>query len=198
MRELLKLSLVLVIICFGAALSLAYVFNLTKEPIAYQQHLKKIRAINAVFPAHADAPGLTMVDIPLCEKEQQCRQFYLIKNNDQVLGTAFELTAGGYGGTISLMVGVDKQQDITGIKIINHAETPGLGANITKETFYTQFSKKNLADTTWKLKKNGGDIDQVSGATISSTAVMKAVYDGLVFYRGNKEKILSARPNKEG
>jgi electron transport complex protein RnfG len=194
MRELFRLTIVLTIICCGAALSLAYVYNLTKEPIAYQQRLKKIRAINAVFPEYEDAPGLQMVDIPYCKDEEAgelCRQFYLVKNNDLPLGTAFEVSASGYGGKIDIMIGIVSESTISGIKIINHSETPGLGANITKQDFYKNFTGKTLINTNWSLKKNDGDVDQVSGATISSTAVMEAVHDGLIFFSEHKDKILT-------
>ena len=194
MRELFRLTIVLTIICCGAALSLAYVYNLTKEPIAYQQRLKKIRAINAVFPEYEDAPGLQMVDIPYCKDEEAgelCRQFYLVKNNDLPLGTAFEVSAAGYGGKIDIMIGIVSESTSSGIKIINHSETPGLGANITKQDFYNNFTGKNLINTNWSLKKNDGDVDQVSGATISSTAVMEAVHDGLIFFSEHKDKILT-------
>jgi len=193
MRELFRLTIVLTIICCGAALSLAYVYNLTKEPIAYQQRLKKIKAINAVFPEYEGAPGLQMVDIPYCKDEEVgdlCRQFYLIKNNDLTLGTAFEVSASGYGGKIDIMIGVVSESTISGIKIINHSETPGLGANITKQDFYKNFTGKNLINTNWSLKKNGGDVDQVSGATISSTTIMDAVHDGLIYFSEHKDKIL--------
>jgi len=195
MRELLKLSLTLTIICCGAALSLAYVYNLTKEPIAYQQRLKKIRAINAVFPELEDAPGLQMVDFPLCEQngdEADCRRFYLIKNNGSTLGTAFEVLASGYGGRIAIMVGISRSDVISGIKVIRHSETPGLGANISKQAYSKNFTGKNMINTRWKLKKNGGDIDQISGATISSEAVMKAVHDGLHFFSRNRDNIMKA------
>ncbi len=193
MRELCRLAIVLTIICCGAALSLAYVYNLTKGPIAYQQRLKKIRAVNAVFPQHEGTQGVQMVDSLYCDDESgtaSCRQFYFIKQDREVLGTAFEVATSGYGGTIEIMVGVSGEAAISGIKIINHSETPGLGANITKEQFYQQFTVKNLTDTKWDLRKDGGDIDQVSGATISSIAVMQAVHEGLVFFSDHEDGIM--------
>ncbi|MCP4716745.1 MAG: FMN-binding protein, partial [Deltaproteobacteria bacterium] len=89
-----------------------------------------------------------------------------------------------------IMAGVDNQLSVTGIKIISHSETPGLGANITSDDFCRQFSGKDLTDSHWKLKQNGGTVDQISGATISTRAVTKAVHTGLTFYAENKEKIL--------
>lgn len=194
MRELLKLSIVLTIICCCAALSLAYVYNLTKDPIAYQQQLKKTKAINDVFPEYGDVSKFDVSAFTLCvngNDDSSCRKYYRIKKNDVLLGTAFEIIASGYGGEINIMVGVGIESKVTGIKIIRHSETPGLGANIIKEKFYSQFRGKNI-NTGWNLKKKGGDIDQVSGATISSAAVMKAVHDGALLYRTHKEEILNA------
>ncbi len=195
MRELCKLAIVLTVICCGAALSLAYVYNLTKEPIAYQQRLKKIKAINSVFPGHESSSEPDTVEMSAGKNkkgEDITRKFYVIKKDETVSGVAFEIAASGYGGNIKIMVGVAKDAIITGIKIIGHTETPGLGANVTKESFYQQFKGKDLNDTNWDLKKNGGDVDQVSGATISSTAVMKAVHDGLNFFSEHKEQILAS------
>lgn len=195
MRELLKLCVVLTIICCCAALSLAYVYELTREPIAYQKRQKKIRAINAVFPQFEDAPGLEIVRVPVCDEDLavdgECKTFFNIKNNQTVLGIAFEVsTVSGYGGDIHLMLGVLPGGAISGVKIIEHHETPGLGAKITNEEFYQQFSGKSLEETTWKLSRNSGDIDQVSGATISSTAVLNAVHSGLNVYHEQKEAIM--------
>ena len=196
MRELCKLAIILTIICCGAALSLAYVYNLTKEPIAYQQSLKKIKAINSVFPGHESSSEPDTVEMTVGKNkkgEDIKRKFYVIKKEESVSGVAFEIAASGYGGNIRIMVGVAQDETITGIKIIGHTETPGLGANITKETFYLQFKGKDLKETNWDLKKNGGDVDQLSGATISSTAVMKAVHDGLNFFSEHKEEILAGK-----
>jgi Na+-translocating ferredoxin:NAD+ oxidoreductase subunit G len=194
MRELLKLSIVLTIICCCAALSLAYVYNITKAPIAYQQQLKKTKAINDVFPEHGDPSEFDVSAYTFSgygDDNSFCRKYYRIKKNDVLLGTAFEIIASGYGGDINIMVGVGIESKVTGIKIIRHSETPGLGANIIEEKFYNQFRNKNI-NTGWNLKKKGGDIDQVSGATISSVAVMNAVYDGALLYCTHKKEILNA------
>lgn len=194
MRELIKLTGILTLICCCASLALALVYGYTREPIAYQQKLKKIRAVNAVLPQFEDAPGLRMVDAPLCEDEtaqQACRRFYLIRNDSEVLGTAFEVTASGYGGPVSIMVGVAGARDLSGIAIISHGETPGLGANITRESFLSQFAALDPDTTRWQLRKKGGDIDQVSGATISSTAVVNAVHEGLTFYVQHRDEIVA-------
>ncbi len=183
MRELIKLSAVLIIICCGASLSLALVYRVTKEPIAYQQHLKKIRAVNAVFPQFEDSPGITARDTSVCDDAADaCRQVYILTGDADALGTAFEVSSSGYGGEVDIMIGVNPDKTISGVSIVSHSETPGLGANITRESFTSQFAGKRLSGTGLTLTKDGGEIDQVSGATISSAAVVDAVRGGLRFY----------------
>ncbi|MCP4715117.1 MAG: RnfABCDGE type electron transport complex subunit G, partial [Deltaproteobacteria bacterium] len=150
MRELFKLSLILAIICCGAALSLAYVYNLTKEPIAEQKRLKKKRAIQAVFPNLQQTSAPESINVPIGSNnkgEEQFRPHYILKIDESVSGVAFEVETPGYGGPIAIMAGVDNQLSVTGIKIISHSETPGLGANITSDDFCRQFSGKDLTDS---------------------------------------------------
>ena len=112
--------------------------------------------------------------------------------NGKFVGAAFKVvTKEGYAGTIEIMLGINGKDDsVNGIEILSMGETPGLGAKITQKWFKDQYKKRNLKNTNWKVKKDGGDIDQISGATISPRAVTKAVYNGLKFYVKNKDKIV--------
>ena len=78
---------------------------------------------------------------------------------------------------------------ITGVQILNHTETPGLGAKITEEKFIHQFNSKNLSNTNWALKKDGGELDQITGATISPRAVVRAICLGLESFRDYRDEI---------
>ena len=190
MKELFKLTIVLTIICALAATALAFVYTITKEPIAYQQRLKKLKAIKAVQPDYDNEPDKQFVDIKTGAGD--LTRFYITTKGDTLTGTVFMVSAVGYGGTIDLMVGLNPEGSITGVQVLRHTETPGLGAKITEEKFLKQFTAKNLPDTNWALKKEGGDIDQISGATISPQAVVKALNGGLTLFTDNKDKILGA------
>ena len=190
MKELFKLTIILTIICALAATALAFVYTITKEPIAYQQRLKKLKAIKAVQPDYDNEPDKQFVDIKTGEGD--LTRFYITTKGDTPTGTVFMVSAVGYGGTIDLMVGLNPEGSITGVQVLRHTETPGLGAKITEEKFLKQFIAKNLPDTNWSLKKEGGDIDQISGATISPQAVVKALNGGLTLFTDNKDKILEA------
>jgi electron transport complex protein RnfG len=195
MKELLKLSTILTVICFGAALALGCVYELTKEPIARQQQLKKQRAIAAVFPDLPLGKGIEGSAARLCDDDSPapCREYFRLVSKELVSGIALETVAAGYGGPIDLMVGLLPDGTLSGITIINHTETPGLGANITKESFCGQFTRCVPAEGGPQLKKNGGTIDHVTGATISSAAVLQAVQEQVVFFKANRSRIMSAQ-----
>ena len=190
MKELFKLTIVLTIICSLAATALALVYTITKEPIAFQQRLKKLKAIKAVQPDYDNEPDQDFVDLKIDESSDALTRFYKTKKGETPTGVVFMVSAVGYGGTIDLMVGLNPEGTITGVQVLRHTETPGLGAKITEDKFLHQFTAKNVQNTNWTLKKEGGDIDQVSGATISPQAVVKALSEGLVFFSENKDKIL--------
>lgn len=195
MKELFKLTVVLTIICSLAATALALVYTVTKEPIAHQQRLKKLKAIKAVQPDYDNEPDQDFIDLKTDESaagDEGLTRFYITKKGDTPTGVVFMASAVGYGGLIDLMVGVNPEGTITGVQVLRHTETPGLGAKITEETFIQQFPERNLQNTNWALKKEGGDIDQISGATISPQAVVKALNQGLTFFSDNQDKILGA------
>ena len=90
------------------------------------------------------------------------------------------------------MVGLLPGGAIHGIEVLSHLETPGLGAKIREAKFKDRFKKRNLSNTKWAVKKDAGDIDGITGATISSRAVIKAIKDGLAFYGDHEAAILAS------
>lgn len=193
MRELFKLTVVLTVICSLAATALALVYTITKEPIAYQQRLKMLRAIGAVQPDYDNEPDQEFVDItgsmPTGGSGAPAR-FYITKKGTTATGVVVVVSGVGYGGTIDVMLGLNPEGTITGIEVLRHSETPGLGAKITEEKFLQQFPSKNIKNTKWSLKKSGGDIDQISGATISPQAVVTAIQSGLTLFSDRRNEIL--------
>jgi Na+-translocating ferredoxin:NAD+ oxidoreductase subunit G len=160
MKELLKLSTILGIICCAAALALGCVYELTKEPIARQQQLKKQRAVAAVFPNLPLGNGVEGTAMQLCDDHSaaSCRGIFLITAGERICGIGLETLAFGYGGPIDLMIGLLPDGSLSAISIISHSETPGLGANITQESFNAQFSGLSGDATTWDFKKTAGNL----------------------------------------
>jgi electron transport complex protein RnfG len=181
-----KLIIVLTIICVVSAVCLAFVYKITKEPIAKQKRMEMIKAIRAVLPE-------TTVNDPLKDKITiKDKDIYIGKDkNGKITGVAFKVFSNGFGGTIEIMLGIRANDNsVNGIQILTMSETPGLGAKIEEKWFKDQFKNKNLKNTVWKVKKDGGDIDQITGATISPRAVTKAIYNGLKFFEKNKKLLL--------
>ncbi len=126
------------------------------------------------------------------------RKVYRALRGGQVTGVAFETTGNGYGGEIRVIMGVDSDGKIMGVRVVKHAETPGLGDKIevAKSDWITRFAGKFLGDPPedkWAVKKDGGPFDQFAGATITPRGTVNAIRDGLKFFAAHKTEMLEVR-----
>ncbi len=181
-----KMVAVLTIVCCVAALALSQVYNVTKEPIAEAEKSEQLKAVEAVLPPYTNDP---LKEVEKHKYQGTEYEFYVGKKDGKVVGRAVKVkTDAGYSGTIETMLGIAPDSKITGIYILKHAETPGLGAKIVEKSFTDQFVGKSLAKFKISVKKDGGDIDQITGATISPRAVCLAVRHGLLAHKAIYEK----------
>ena len=154
-----NMALSLTIISMVAAGALAGVYMLTLENIEAQKKAKQEAAKLAVLAGHED-------------------------------GTAIETSVDGFGGTIRLMVGFDAEGNILGYEILEHQETPGLGSHI--EHWFKNADKPNQniigrkADGKFAVSKDGGDVDAITAATISSRAFLKAINQAYAEFKGGE------------
>ena len=112
--------------------------------------------------------------------------------SEELWAVAFEVTGKGYGGDIGVIVGIDvAAEKLLGIGITAHKETPGLGARIREQGFRSGFAGLGLSGAV-TVKSEGGAVDAISGATISSRGVCEAVTEAFEFYGENKEEILAS------
>lgn len=195
MTSMLRLVLVLTLVAAGAGLVLSLVEALTRAPIAEQRRQETLRALKAVLPPADNAVDTDAVELVAGRDKrgrQLLRTFYRGRQAQQLTGIAFQVTApDGYSGEIAVMVGVDPQGTVVGIEILRHAETPGLGDKIEDAWFKELFAGKNLDNADWRVKKDGGGFDQITGATISPRAVVGAVREGLEFFREHRQDIVA-------
>ena len=98
---------------------------------------------------------------------------YMIYSDEAEIGFAFLAMGKGYGGNIDILVGLENETTVKGITIVSHLESPGLGARITESVFTDQFTGLNIDDVV--LKRDGGQIDAITGASISSESVVDAI-----------------------
>ena len=114
-----------------------------------------------------------------------------------VSGVAFETVGQGYGGAIRVLLGVDKDGRILGARVLAHTETPGLGDKIEvdRDDWILDFDGKSLGEPPperWAVKKDGGDFDQFSGATITPRAVVKSVKQGLELFAAHRDALTAS------
>ena len=168
--EIIRVGLILFAITAVAALILAGVNKVTAPVIEEQRAQKKQEAMQKVLPEASEFKKLEC-EIPegLCVTE--------IYESDA--GFVVMASPKGYGGEISMVVGVDKNLTVTGISIISQSETAGLGAKCVDEEWQKQFVGKTENVEVTKNGANGNQIDAISSATITSKAVTKGVNDSI-------------------
>lgn len=171
----LNLVITLAVITLVGSLALGYVFQWTKEPIAKAQMEKQLRAIEAVVKGYDNNPVTEKFKVATPDGSDSL-EFFPAKKGGQLIGIAVKTKSSkGYAGNIWLMIGFNMQGEIQRAVVIEHKETPGLGSKMTGAKFLDQFLNKNPASTNLKVKKDGGSIDAITGATISSRAFSEAV-----------------------
>jgi electron transport complex protein RnfG len=175
--------LVLLVITSVSGLSLGYINEWTKGPKEAARLERKLKAIKSVLPEITNNPADEMVMFPISGTSDSL-ECYIGKNNDQTVGYAIStFSKKGFSGLIRIMVGFDESGVIHNIAVLEQKETPGLGTKIKDSKFKDQFKSQNPESYDLKVKKDGGDVDAITGATITSRAFGEAAlkaYDALM------------------
>ena len=169
-----------------AALALGGVYTVTKEPIALAKKKKLEAAIKTVLP---NFDTLQMEKIALGDGEDSLI-FYTASKDKKIIGTAVKTyTMDGFSGKIELMVGFLEDGTINNTAVVSHKETPGLGdkMDVKKDKFPLQFMGKNPANFKLEVTKDGGDVDAITAATISSRAFCDAVDRAYIAFKKEKK-----------
>lgn len=168
MKEILKLGGILFLITAVCTGLVAFANEITKAPIAAKEMEIKEDAMKKVMP-EAD-------DFEEMQKSQEIEEAYLAIKGGQAIGYAVSVAPKGYGGPINMMVGITKDGVVEGVEVLSHAETPGLGDNVTAPEFTNQFKDKTLAINIIKGGSAAEDeISAITGATITSESVTHGV-----------------------
>ena len=177
MRELIKMVVVLAVICTSSGVVLSYVNQTTEEPREYS-YIKFVQepSMKAVLSDYDNDPIKERIKLAVGEDEEGNPVELVVfpaKKGGETQAIAYSAAAKGYNDLIEVMIGVNPDGTLTGISIMTHTETPGLGARIVEPEFTDQFAGLDL-DTT-KLAADGGKVDTLSGATFSTVGVIAAV-----------------------
>ncbi|UCG13145.1 MAG: RnfABCDGE type electron transport complex subunit G [Deltaproteobacteria bacterium] len=181
MRDLIKMVVVLAVICTTSGVVLSYVNTATEAPREYQ-YIKFVQepSMKAVLSDYDNDPIKERIKLVVGENEEGNpieTVVFPAKKGGKTHAVAYSATAKGYHDLIEVMVGVDPDGTLTGISIMTHTETPGLGARIEEPEFTDQF--QGLDVDTAKLSDEGGQVDALSGATFSTAGVIAAVGSAL-------------------
>lgn len=164
MREIIRLGLILLVITSLAALILGGVNSMTAGIIEERALEESLEAIEAFFPESDDAGVL---DSSAILEYDLIEEVYEVRQDGEVIGYTFKTAPNGYDGPIEVLTGISVDGEITGIEILSQTETPGLGDRITTDDFKNQFAGLS-ADSDL-------EVDTLSGATVSSNAVINGV-----------------------
>jgi electron transport complex protein RnfG len=170
----------------------------TKDAIAERLKEDLLESLNQVVPAKMYDNDLLQEPLVMRADDTSQKEITIYRGTMQseVSALAWEISEQGYAGEIRLIMGVGTEGQILGVRVISHAETPGLGDKIEPEKDdwildFNGLSLGNPAIPSWKVKKDGGQFDAFSGATITPRAVVKAIKNGLQFFQQNREQLLS-------
>lgn len=183
MKKMLKLSLSLFAVCLAAALALSFANQATKAKIQSNAQQKQQQMLLYLFPEcdtfeNMDASALRKAAQHSGVDETMIQEAFWAKSQTDVQGCVLQCQTKGFGGEIVFFAGFDTQGNTVGVRVLSHAETPGLGAKAAQDAFLQQFLQDPAAPS-YTLVKNSASspsmIVAVSAATISSQAITDGV-----------------------
>lgn len=181
-------------------------FKNTADIIADNDRRAMLRTLNQILPAEQYDNNL-IDDTIMLEADGKLGQTqesmaYLAKKDNAITSVIFSVNASdGYNGEIRLLIGINADSTLAGVRVVKHNETPGLGdvMEVKRSNWIYSFDGKSLeqpALSDWKVKRDGGVFDQFTGATITPRAVVKAVKQCLLYFESHKKTILKTTAEK--
>ena len=195
-------SVVLAIFALVTALILATTNDLTYERIAQSEREAAQRALLEIIPLERHDNDM-LVDVqPVPEQYwatlglKKGGNIHIARDQGQPVAAIIPaVTPDGYSGAIAMIIGVNFNGSIAGVRVVEHRETPGLGdkVDLKKSDWILSFNGKSLVNPQaddWKVKKEGGEFDQFTGATITPRAVISQVLKTLQYFNDDRERLL--------
>jgi Na+-translocating ferredoxin:NAD+ oxidoreductase subunit G len=171
---LLNMTLTLMIVTFVASTALGYIYELTKEPIARARLEKKTNALKKVLPDFDNDPIGDMFKIAADEGYDSLEVYPAWRDGMMVGSAVRSYSKKGFSGNVWVMVGFNADGTIHNTEVLEHKETPGLGTKMSDPAFKNQFKGVDPTNYNLKVDKDGGNIDGITAATISSRAFSDA------------------------
>ena len=202
-----KNSQILAIFAIVCTAIVSLVNELTKDEIKAQEQLQLLNTLHSIIEPSRynnditqDCVNLSSPLIGNSTNDKKMQTAYIARQDNQAIAIAMTSTApDGYNGNIELIIAINMDGSVSGVRVLKHQETPGLGdeVELRKSNWITTFTGKKLfseKDNRWAVTKDNGIFDQFTGATITPRAVVKAVKKTLLYFKDNKDSLLT-RPN---
>ena len=208
-------SIVLALFALVTSLILATTNELTYERIEQSELEAAQRALLEIIPLERHDNDMLMDVQPVPEQYwatlglKKGGNIHIARDQGQPVAAIIPaVTPDGYSGAISMIIGINFNGSIAGVRVVEHRETPGLGdkVDLKKSDWILSFNGKSLVNpqaSGWKVKKEGGDYDQFTGATITPRAVVSQVLKTLQYFEDDRERLLqiaaanAARENEQ-
>ncbi|WP_438971314.1 electron transport complex subunit RsxG [Methylophaga sp.] len=206
-KHILRVGMLLGLFAIVATTMVAFTEENTRGQIKENERQALLEAISALIP-HDEYDNAILSDtllLPATKSlgtESQTRVFRARMEDEPVAAVFTVVAPDGYSGKIKMLVGIYHDGSLAGVRVINHKETPGLGDKIDEKRsdWILQFeglSLENPISAKWKVKKDGGEFDQFTGATITPRAVVSAVKRSLQYFRAHRDELFAATEDKK-
>ena len=206
LRHMFTTSLTLAAFALVGTVLLALTDLATEKRIAENEYQALLDSLQALVPATLFDNDIVADRIEVTSKEwlgsDQPVSVYRARQADKTTAVVITpIAPDGYNGNINLLVGIRMDGMLLGVRVIRHRETPGLGDGIEEERspWIFQFNDKSLTApqaNSWRVKKDGGDFDQLTGATITPRAIVKAVHRSLQYFAEHKQTLIATPPKQ--
>ena len=203
-KNALRTAAIMLAFAFIGTLLLASVFDVTRAPIEASEKAARLSLFKEILPAENYDNDLLASQVTIAPNALLGNRLPSIANvakqQQQTAGVILEAIAhDGYSGDIKLLIAIRADGSISGVRVLAHKETPGLGdyIDIAHGNWIKLFDNESLEKTAaekWQVKKDGGQYDYMVGATITPRAVVKAVKQALQFYQQNKQTLFAVNP----
>ena len=180
---------------------LAFVFQITKLPIEKSEAAARLSLFRQIVPQNMHNNDLLTDTATIAPNDLLGNKQPTIANRARIdnapAAVIIEAIAhDGYSGDIKLLIAIKADGSISGVRVLAHKETPGLGdyIDIAKDNWIKLFDNQSLlktAEPQWKVKKDGGEFDYMAGATITPRAIVKAVHKALQYFEANKQSLFA-------
>ena len=200
-QQVFRHGIILGTFCLGFGIVLAISDSITVDDIAARALEDRLNSLSQVIPASIHDNNLVADAITMKNERDKEITVYRAIREGKVTGVAYEIFGTGYAGQMKLMMGVDTQGKILGVRVLAHKETAGLGdkMEVKKGDWILRFTGLSLGNPPpdkWKVKKDGGQFDQFTGATITPRGVIDAIRSGLELFAAHKEQMMDISASK--